>query len=300
MVNRENSDTIYALSSGAGRAGVAVIRISGAGAGTAIGRLAGNPVEPGRIVFRQLLAPADRSLIDEAMVWWMAGPGTFTGEDVAELQVHGSRAVVDRVLGELGQLEGFRPAEAGEFSARAFRNGKMDLVAVEGLADLIASETEQQRRQAVFQQSGGASQVYEIIGERLKRLLAYVEASIDFVDEDGVEDAAFARALDDLAILQAELKTVLSDRRRGERLRHGVVVVIAGAPNVGKSSLLNALAGRDAAIVSPIEGTTRDAIEVFIDLGWVPVVFVDTAGLRARTDDAIEAVGMERTRMHLV
>ena len=294
-----HTDTIYALSSGAGRAGVAVVRVSGAGAKSVVEALCGALPTPRLAKFCTLYSPGDGAVIDEAIVLWMSAPNSFTGEDVAEFQVHGGRAVVSRLLAVLETFDGCRIASAGEFTGRAFYNGKMDLVAVEGLADLIAAETEEQRRQAVFQQSGGASARYSDLGERLTKVLAYTEAAIDFVDEEGVEESALKNVVQSLTGIKGDLAAMLDDQHRGERLRDGVRVVIAGAPNVGKSRLLNALARRDAAIVSPIEGTTRDAIEVAIDIAGVPVVFVDTAGLRTNSQDQIELLGMARTRQHI-
>ena len=226
----------------------------------------------------------------------MPGPQSFTGEDVVEFHVHGGKAVVARLMSALAAFDGCRHAEAGEFTNRAFHNGKMDLVAVEGLADLIAAETEEQHRQAVYHQLGHASREYSELGDRLVKVLAYVEASIDFVDEEGVEESALENVVTGLASIKTDLEKILDDRHRGERLRDGVRVVIAGPPNVGKSSLLNALARRDAAIVSPVEGTTRDAIEVAIDIAGVPVMFVDTAGLRDESEDEVELLGMAKTR----
>lgn len=294
-----HSDTIYALSSGAGRAGVAVVRVSGPCARTVVENLCGEMPAPRVATFRRLQAPADDAVIDEAIVLWMPGPNSFTGEDVAEFQIHGGRAVIGRLMAVLDTFDSCRIANAGEFTGRAFYNGKMDLVAVEGLADLIAAETEEQRRQAVFQQSGGASARYGELGERLTKVVAHTEAAIDFVDEEGVEEGALKDVVVSLTRIKADLESMLDDEHRGERLRDGVRVVIAGAPNVGKSSLLNALARREAAIVSPIEGTTRDAIEVAIDIAGVPVVFVDTAGLRANSQDQIELLGMAKTRQHI-
>ena len=289
-------DTIYALSSGTGRAGVAVVRVSGPLSSTLAEALCGSLPPPRAAKVSKLVSPHDSQIIDEAIVIWMPGPQSFTGEDVVEFQVHGGKAVVARLMTALATFDSCRLAEAGEFTNRAFYNGKMDLVGVEGLADLIAAETEQQHRQAVFHQHGHASKEYSDLGDRLVKVLAYVEASIDFVEEEGVEEGALANVVNGLTGIKVDLEAVLNDRHRGERLRDGVRVVIAGPPNVGKSSLLNALARRDAAIVSPVEGTTRDAIEVAIDIAGVPVVFVDTAGLRDGSEDEVELLGMAKTR----
>ncbi|HET9480530.1 MAG TPA: tRNA uridine-5-carboxymethylaminomethyl(34) synthesis GTPase MnmE [Candidatus Polarisedimenticolia bacterium] len=291
-----SQETIYSLSSGAGRAGVAVIRVSGPDAGPAVKALARRLPPVRRASLCRLAHPVSGSLIDEALVLWMEGPQSFTGEDSAEFHVHGGRAVVAAALDALGSLDGLRPAEAGEFTKRAFINGRLDLVAVEGLADLIAAETEVQRRLALFHSGGGASSVFEAWRAELINVLARLEAVIDFVDEAGVAEAALSQALPRLSALRDAIRTSLDSRHRGERLREGVRIVLAGPPNVGKSSLLNRLAQRDAAIVSPTPGTTRDVIEVHLDLAGVPVVVSDTAGLRGGSADEIEAIGMARTR----
>lgn len=290
------ADTIYSLSSGAGRAGVAVIRVSGPAAGRAIVALARRLPDPRRASLCQLIHPESGTPIDEALVLWLRGPESFTGEDTAEFHVHGGRAVVAAMLEVLGGLEGLRPAEAGEFTRRAFMNGRLDLVAVEGLADLIAAETEVQRRLAQFHARGGASAVFETWRGEMIQVLARLEAAIDFVDETDVADAALGQAMPRLALLLAAMRAGLDDRHRGERVREGVRIVLAGPPNVGKSSLLNSLARREAAIVSAVPGTTRDVIEVHLDLSGVPIVVSDTAGLRDGPADEIEAVGMGRTR----
>ncbi len=229
------------------------------------------------------------------MVLWMPGPASFTGEDVAEFHVHGGPAVVAAVLEALGAFVGLRPAEPGEFTRRAFANGKLDLTQVEGLADLIDADTEAQRRQAQRQFSGDAAGIYEAWRAGLVRCLAYVEAEIDFPDEGDVPEDVASEMRDTLAELSNALDTALQDERRGERLRDGLRVVIAGRPNVGKSSLLNALAQRDAAIVSETAGTTRDVIEVHMDLQGYPVSLIDTAGLRDASD-GVEREGVARAR----
>ena len=289
-------DTIYSLSSGAGRAGVAVIRVSGPGARAAVKALARRIPEPRRASLCRLDHPDRGATIDEALVLWLPGPQSFTGEDSAEFHVHGGPAVVAATLDALGRLEGMRPAEAGEFTRRAFMNGRLDLVAVEGLADLIAAETEVQRRLAQFHSGGGASAVFEAWRRDMIQVLALLEAAIDFVDEEGVAGAALKQALPRLALLRDAMRASLDDRRQGERIREGVRIVLAGPPNVGKSSLLNRLAQREAAIVSATPGTTRDVIEVHLDLAGVPVTVADTAGLRGGSADEIEAVGMDRAR----
>ena len=290
------ADTIYSLSSGQARAGVALIRVSGPHAGMAIKALAGRVPAPRRASLCRLKRPATETTIDVALVLWLPGPGSFTGEDTAEFHVHGGRAVVAALLDALGSLGGLRPAEAGEFTRRAFINGRLDLVAVEGLADLIAAETELQRRQAQFHSGGSASAVFEAWRTEMIQLLARLEAAIDFVDEAGVAEAAICEVEPRLRRLLKALQATLDDQHRGEIIRDGVRIVLAGPPNVGKSSLLNRLARREAAIVSATPGTTRDVIEVPLDLAGIPVIISDTAGLRDGATDEIEAEGMARTR----
>jgi tRNA modification GTPase len=237
--------------------------------------------------------PARGEEIDDGLVLWFPAPASETGEDVAELHLHGGRAILAAIFRVLGRLEGFRPAVAGEFTRRALLNGKLDLSAVEGLGDLIAAETETQRRQALRQFQGGLSAKIEAWRTRIVETMARLEASIDFSDEGDVPEDLLTPAIRMASELAREMRVVLVDAPRGERLREGFVVAIAGPPNVGKSTLLNRLAEREAAIVSPIPGTTRDAIEVALDLNGVPVVLVDTAGVR-ETRDPIEAEGVRR------
>lgn len=299
MMPNGADDTIFALSSGTGRAGVAVIRVTGRQAQAVLQEMCTKVPAARMAAVMSIRSPADGGQIDEGIVLWMPGPASFTGEDVVEFHVHGGPATVSRLMLALAETGHCRLADAGEFTRRAFYNGKMDLVAVEGLADLIAADTEAQRYQALFHKFGGASAKFNVMRTNLISILARIEAAIDFVDEEGVEQAALEGVLPDLSALQTTLTEYLNDNHRGERLRDGVKVVIAGPPNVGKSSLLNALARRDAAIVSPIEGTTRDAIEVNIDLAGVPVTFVDTAGLRETSSDQIELLGMAKTTGHM-
>lgn len=286
------TDTIFALASGAGRAAVAIMRLSGPDAGRILGRLAGSMPQPRRASLRRL-RDADGEVLDEALVLWLPAPRSYTGEDSAELHLHGGPAVIAAVGGALARL-GARPAEPGEFTRRAFLNGRMDLTAAEGIADLIAAETEAQRRQALRQADGALARIYGAWAERLTRLLAHQEAAIEFADEDLPTDLG-ERARAGAAALRAEIAAHLADGGRGERLREGVLVAILGAPNAGKSSLLNALAGRDAAIVSARAGTTRDVVEVRLDLRGVPVTLADTAGLREAADE-IEQEGVRRAR----
>ncbi len=290
-----SSDTIFALSSGRLPSGVAVVRISGPNARTAALHLAG-VVPPARVArYSPLHDPVSGMLLDRALVLFFPGPRSATGEDTVELHLHGGPAVVDVVLRTLGDLPGFRPAEPGAFTRRAHANGKMDLAEVEGLADLIAAETEAQRRQALAQSSGALSRA--VIGwrERLIRALALVEATIDFADEDDVPEDLTGPALHETSLLRAEIAAAVADGARGERVRDGLVIAIAGPPNAGKSTLLNRLAGREAAIVSAIPGTTRDVLEVHLDLAGQAVTLVDTAGLR-ETQDVVEAEGVRRAR----
>ncbi len=273
-------DTIYAPATAAGRAGIAVIRISGPRAGAALEALTRRPpARPRQATRARFIDPGSGEAIDEGLVLWFPQPRSFTGEDVAELHLHGSRAVLSAVLAALAAIPGLRLAAAGEFTRRAFDAGKLDLAEVEGLADLIAAETEAQRRQALRQLSGELGRLTEAWRERVMRALAQVEAEIDFPDEDvpGGMIAALGPVLADIA---AEIRNQLDDNRRGERLRDGLQVAIVGPPNAGKSSLLNRLARREAAIVSATAGTTRDVVEVQLDLAGYPVVVADTAGLR--------------------
>ena len=292
--------TIYALSSGGGLAAVAVVRVSGPRAGDVMRALGGGEVDARRAVLRRLRVPEQPAeIIDEALVVWMPGPRSFTGEDVVEFHVHGSHPVVNALMGVLSRQAGLRPAEAGEFTRRAFEAGRLDLVAVEGLADLIAAESEAQRRQALFHQGGGASAVFEAWRKELVGILARYEAAIDFADEDNVALAALEGVGERIAALEREIREAMGSADRGARMREGVRVVIAGPPNSGKSTLLNRLAGFEAAIVSQIPGTTRDVIEVRMDLGGMMVMLADTAGLREGAADAIEIEGMTRTRGRL-
>ena len=285
------NDTIFALASGAGRAAVAVVRLSGAGTGDAVRRLAGSLPAPRMAVARRLRHPDTGETLDRALVLWFPGPRSYTGEDCAELHLHGGPAVIAGVAEAL-VAAGARPAEAGEFTRRAFTHGKMDLTAAEGIADLIAAETAAQRRQALRQAEGGMAALYGGWTGRLTGLLARQEAAIEFETEDLPPDldAAVGRGA---AALRAEMEAHLADGGRGEKLREGLVAAILGAPNTGKSSLLNALVGRDAAIVSARAGTTRDVVEARLDLGGVPVTLADTAGLREASDE-IEAEGVRR------
>jgi tRNA modification GTPase len=285
--------TIFALSSGRPPAAVAVMRICGPQAGRALEKLIGRIPPPRRAVLARVRDPAAGEVIDEALALWFPGPNSETGEDMAEVQVHGGQAVIAALLGALGRIEGCRMAEPGEFTRRAFMNGRLDLTEVEGLADLIAAETPAQRRQAFRQLKGLIGDQAEAWRRQIIEPLALVEARIDFSDEADVPEDLLGPALHTAQQLRDTIAAVLADGGRGERLRDGLVVAIAGPPNAGKSTLLNRLARREAAIVSPYPGTTRDVIEVHLDLAGYPVTLLDTAGIRA-SDDPVEQEGIRR------
>ncbi len=288
----EHEDTIFALASGGGRAAVAVLRISGAGSGALLDALCGRRPPPRRASLRRIRDGGGETL-DRALVLWLPGPGTYTGEDGAELHLHGGPAVIEAVADALVRA-GARPAEAGEFTRRAFLNGRMDLTAAEAVADLVEAESAEQRRQALRQMEGALGALYEDWSQRLLRVLAQQEALIDFPDEDLPSDVAAALNAE-MAALAAEIGMHLNDDRRGERTREGLRIAIAGPPNVGKSSLINRLFARDIAIVSDLPGTTRDALEARLVLGGMVMTMIDTAGLR-ETEDRIEAEGVRRAR----
>jgi tRNA modification GTPase len=289
----ESLPTIFALASGSVRAAIAVMRVSGPSAGPVLAALCGGSLPPPRhAALRRLRAPAGDTL-DRALVLWLPGPGTYTGEDSAELHLHGGRAVVDGVADAL-LAAGLRPAEPGEFTRRAFLNGRMDLLEAEAVHDLVSAETDAQRRQALRQMDGDLGALYRDWADRLRTVLAQQEALIDFPDED-LPPEVEAQLLATTRAVRQQIAAHLDDAGRGEKLREGLVFAIAGAPNVGKSTLINALAEREVAIVSATPGTTRDALEARVVLGGVPVTLVDTAGLRD-TDDAIEAEGVRRAR----
>ncbi len=307
--------TIFALATAHGRAGIAVIRISGPAGDLALIKLAPQLAElPAprylqRISLFETESNSDQNpvQIDDALAVRFPGPGSFTGEDIVELHVHGGHAVISALMTSLGAIDGLRPAEPGEFSRRAFENGKMDLTAIEAIADLVDAETSAQRQQALTQMGGALSKAYDGWRERLVKAMAFAEASIDFSEEDIPEDLT-RQSLEALKALVAEIRDHLSDNSIGERIRDGFRIALTGAPNVGKSSLLNALAKRDVAIVSDIAGTTRDVIEVPMDLGGYAAVIIDTAGIR-ESSDLIEREGVRRAldqaasadlRLHLV
>jgi tRNA modification GTPase len=287
------SDSIFALASGGGRAALGVYRLSGPLVTETLQTLSGMAMPKPRQASLRLLKSAEGQIIDQAMILWFPAPASFTGEDVAELHCHGGRAVAEALTEALLNL-GWRPAEPGEFSQRAFVAGKLDLTQAEAIADLVAADTAAQRRQALGQLAGALGQLYEEWRARLLGIQAHLEAAIDFAEED-LPRGLIEQAGRDLDHLADQIEAHLTDQRRGERLRDGLRVALLGAPNAGKSSLLNRLSGRDAAIVSSLAGTTRDVIEVTLDVAGYPLILADTAGLRQNTD-ALEQEGVRRAR----
>lgn len=291
------TDTIFALSSGGLPSGVAVIRLSGHQSAQALACLC-RRVPAARRASLLSIRNRNGEKLDDGIVLFFPGPNSFTGEDCAELQIHGGRATVRAVLAELGAMPGLRAAEAGEFSRRAFLSGRMDLVEVEGLADLIAAETEMQRGLAAEQAAGGLSKLYDSWAKRLTHARAMIEAELDFADEEDVPGSIASTIWDDMRALDQEILNHLAGARAGEIIRDGLKVVIAGPPNAGKSSLLNHLAQRDVAIVTDVPGTTRDILHVDLDLSGFAVRLYDTAGLRD-TDDIVEREGIRRTHLSI-
>lgn len=296
MTENAAHKTIFALASGSMRAGVAVIRVSGPQALLSLQTLGDtqNP-RPRHAYYVTLREPKSHKSIDRALAIYFKGPASFTGEDTVEYHVHGGRSVIESLVAALGRMDGFAHAAPGEFTRRAFENGKLDLTEAEAIADLIDAETEAQRLQALSQLGGDLAAVYQGWTSRLSGILAHQEADIEF-PEDDLPQGLSGTLLPQIEKLRAEIALHLDDNRRGERLRSGVMVAIIGAPNAGKSSLLNALARRDAAIVSDEAGTTRDVIEVHLDLGGYPAILADTAGLRD-TAQQIEAEGIRRAHI---
>jgi len=289
-----NDQTIYALSSGRPPSAIAIIRVSGPRAGAALTLLAGKIPAPGRAT-RALLRDAQAKPIDDAVVLWFAGPASATGEDVAEFHVHGGRAVLTAIFAALSAIDDVRAAEPGEFTRRAFENGKLDLTEAEGLDDLIHADTDRQRRQALRQLNGLLGDKARDWRARIIEAQALFEAGIDFADEGDVPTELIGPALAKVATLLDEIEGALAAEGRGERMRDGLIVAITGPPNVGKSTLMNQLARREVAIVSPHAGTTRDVIEVQLDLDGYPVTVIDTAGIR-ETDDPVEQEGVRRAK----
>lgn len=290
-------DTIFALSSGRLPSGVAVVRISGPHVRFVLETIIGAIPTPRNAAYK-LFRSRNGNPIDRGLVLFFPGPNSFTGEDCAELHLHGGKAVVEKLLTEMGELAGCRIAEAGEFTRRAFSNGKMDLTIAEGLADLIAAETEGQRRLALQVASGTQRELYTEWRQRLLRARAFIEAELDFADESDVPGSVSEQVWQSLALLKSEIEHHIASGKRASMLRDGLHVVIVGAPNAGKSSLLNFLAGREVAIISEEAGTTRDLLEVKLDLGGIPVYVTDTAGLR-ETESVVEKIGIERARARM-
>lgn len=293
-----DNKTIFALSTVYGKSGVAVVRVSGKDALLAISELTAikiSDIKPRYAYFSKIYSLGKKEVIDNALVIYFKAPNSFNGEDIVEFQTHGSKAVILSLIENLGKIDGFRMAEAGEFSKRAFYNGKMDLTQAEGLADLIDAETKEQQRFAVKQMEGSLKDLYSSWRQNLLKVLAHLEAYIDFPDENIPEDIC-NNLLNTVFKVSDKIKNHLHTNRNTERLRDGFNVVIIGRPNAGKSSLVNAIIKREAVIVSDIEGTTRDAIDIHFDLGGYPLVITDTAGLRDKTNDIIEAKGIEIAR----
>ncbi len=303
-----DDQTIFAPASAAGKAGVAVFRVSGKEALQAIGQLClpADKPDPRMASLRVLKNPKTGEEIDKAVVLYFQAPNSFTGEDVVEIHTHGGRAVSNALVEALSSLPRFRLAEAGEFTRRAFENGKMDLTEAEAIADLVHAETEAQRKQALRQLNGALGKLYGDWHERLAHSLAWTEAAIDFSDEELPTDL-LEKQTAALQSLRDDIAKHLNDNHRGERLREGFSIVLLGPPNAGKSSLLNMLARRDAAIVSPTAGTTRDIIEVHLDLNGYPVILADTAGLHelssglspvaSKKGDPVELEGIRRAKV---
>lgn len=295
-----DQDTIYALASAQGRAGIAVVRVSGPKAQESLVKLSSDGFPPRQAVLSKIYDPDSGDLIDEPIIIYFQPPRSYTGEDVVEYHIHGGKAVRESLMNALSKMNGHRMAEAGEFTRRAFENGRMDLTQAEAVADLIHAETEAQKQLALSQMGGVLTDLYQGWAEKLVRALAYAEAQIDFSEEDLPEDEIKAQVTPVLTEISKLISDHLNDGNRGEILRDGIKIAVIGAPNAGKSSLVNALAKRDVAIVSDMAGTTRDVLEVHLDVNGYPVTLFDTAGLRPEqlsdmeAQDQIEAEGIKR------
>ncbi len=291
--------TIFALSSGSGRAGIAIVRISGPAAKSVLEAMCGHIPQPRSMALKLLRDPKDGTVLDQALVCFMPRPFSATGDDLAELHVHGSAAIIAIILKVLSRQPGLKMAGPGEFTRRAYHNGKLDLVAVEGLADLLSAETDSQLRLAMRQFLGEASDAYKSWRSRLMKSLATVEASIDFVEEDDSVSSALESVLPEIERLRNELDSALERSASVELVRLGLRLVIAGPPNAGKSSLMNWLVQRDTSLVSPFAGTTRDVLEAHSTIAGVPVVVSDTAGIRGESDDPIELLGIAKAKREI-
>ncbi len=289
-------DTIVALSSGHLPSGVAVIRISGSACRDVSQNLISGLPAPRQAALKSICNPLNNEELDRGLVIWFPGPHSFTGEDCVELQLHGGRAVVNAVLNSLCEFETVRLAEPGEFSRRAFENGKLDLTEIEGIADLVSSETEAQRKQALAQSRGDSRETYEGWRKRLIHMRALIEAELDFSEEEDIPEEISKEGFDQVLELRNEIQFHLSDNRTGEIIRDGFKIALMGKPNAGKSSLLNALAKRDVAIVTHEAGTTRDVLDVHLDIDGYAVILSDTAGIR-ESDNIVEAEGIKRAEI---
>ena len=291
-----SESTIYALSSGALPSGVAVLRISGSGGKRVLDEIVSSPVKAKHAQLSVLIDPSSGEKLDQALVLYFPAPSSFTGEDVVELHCHGGVASVAAVLRTLSELQGFRAAEPGEFSRRAFENGKLDLTQLEGLSDIIAANTEEQRKQALRQTNGALRDLYDDWRTRLIRARALIEAELDFADEDDVPGSVSDQVWQEVEVLAGSIRKHLDDQNRGEIVRRGLRIALMGKPNAGKSSLLNALAKREIAIVTPQAGTTRDVLEASLDLEGHFITLFDTAGIR-QSDNLVEQEGIKRARV---